>query len=272
MPLILQYQSPASLPVDLSGITPDRIGALSISEIERLTVARANRTLALGELFSITGNASDGCLELDGDFTHVHSIGSGMKSGVIRVHGDAGPHLGSRMSGGTIEVLGRAGDWVGAEMSGGLIDVKGSAGNRPGSAYPGSKRGMTDGTILVGGDAGHEVGSRMRRGMIAIAGSCRSSAGFGMIAGSVLVFGECGHLAGAGMRRGTLGLFGARQTELLPTFRYAGQFRPVFFALLFRELTRLGVRIDHGLLDKPLRLHRGDLVTDGKGEIWMTGP
>ena len=90
-----------------------------------------------------------------------------------------------------------------------------------------------------------------------------------MIAGSILVFGSCGIRPGAGMRRGTIGLFGTEPTKLLPTFRPAGRFRPLFLRLLFRELARLGFPVDQGLLATELLLSHGDLVALGKGEVWM---
>ena len=73
-----------------------------------------------------------------------------------------------------------------------------------------------------------------------------------MIAGSIFVFGSCGIRTGAGMKRGTIGLFGPNSIKLLPTFRQAGRFRPLFLRLLFRELARLGFPVDPGLLDTEL--------------------
>ena len=173
------------------------------------------------------------------------------------------------MRGGRIKVDGNAGDYAGSEMHGGLIHIAGNAGNQIGAAYPGSKKGMTDGTILIGGDAGSEVGASMRRGTLVVGGSCADAVGFNMIAGSILVFGSCGARPGAGMRRGTIGLFGAEPTRLLPTFRAAGRFRPLFLRLVFRELVKLGFPVDLGLLEAELLLSHGDLVALGKGEVWM---
>jgi formylmethanofuran dehydrogenase subunit C len=269
MALVLEYRRPTPVPVELDGITPDRLASHTVAEIERMPVHCGNRSVPLVELFSITGDLSDGRIDLEGDLSRVHMIGSEMKRGVIHVHGDAGFRVGNGMSGGEIHVHGNAGDWAGCEMSGGLINIKGTAGNGVGSAYPGSRQGMTDGTILIGGDAGDEVGSKMRRGMIAVRGSCGASAGFGMIAGSILVFGSCGTRPGAGMRRGTIGMFGVDSPELLPTFAHTGRFRPVFMRLIFGELIRLGFGIDRALLDQALELYRGDRVVYGKGEIWM---
>ena len=64
--------------------------------------------------------------------------------------------------------------------------------------------------------------------------------------------------------------FSARhRLTLLPTFRAAGRFRPLFLRLLFRELQNSGFAADRGLLASELSLSHGDLVALGKGEIWM---
>ena len=269
MALLLDYQPRTSIPVELDGVTPDRLATQTVTEIERIAVPYGNRSVPLASLFSVTGDPSDGRIELTGDLSHVHRMGTGMNHGAMHIRGDAGRQVGGGMSGGEIHVDGHAGDWVGAEMSGGLIHVRGSAGHAVGSAYPGSRMGMTDGTILIDGDAGDDLGSKMRRGTIAVRGSCGASLGFGMIAGTILAFGRCEARAGAGMRRGTIGCFGLDLPELNPAFVPAGRFQPVFFRLIFAELARLGFSIDPTLLDHALTLYRGDLVVRGKGEIWM---
>lgn len=269
MALTLRYQATSSVPVEIEGIVPDRLRERSLAEIERLPIHVGNRKIALAELFGVSGNASDERIDLDGDLAGVHQIGYAMKSGEVHVHGNAGRHVGGEMCGGRIRVDGDASDFAGCEMHGGLIEVAGNAGHWTGAAYPGSKKGMTDGTILIGGNAGCEAGALMRRGTLAVRGSCGDGVGFNMIAGSILVFGECGVRPGAGMRRGTIGLFGTGPAKLLPTFRIAGRFRPLFLQLLFRELTRLGFPINQGFLASDLWLAHGDLVALGKGEVWM---
>jgi formylmethanofuran dehydrogenase subunit C len=154
-------------------------------------------------------------------------------------------------------------------MKGGLIDVAGAAGDRIGSAYPGSRRGMTEGTILVHGRAGDYVGASMRRGLVAVRGCCGNAVGFGMIAGTILILGACGEIVGAEMRRGTIGVFGQDPTRLLPTFRRAGRFRPLFLRLVARELERLGFPLTRGMSEAELILYHGDLLSLGKGEIWL---
>jgi formylmethanofuran dehydrogenase subunit C len=269
MSLSLRYHAQTSVPVEIEGIIPDRLRNLSPGEIERLEIFHGNRKLPLAELFAVSGEAADGRVDFEGNLAGVHYIGYGMSKGEIHVHGNAGRHLGGEMTGGRIVVEGSAGDWVGGEMKGGTIEVAGNAGHLIGAAYRGSKRGMTDGTIMIGGDVGSEIGATMRRGILAVGGSCGDAAGFNMIAGTILVFGTCGIRAGAGMRRGTIGLFGADPPTMLPTFRQAGCFRPLFLRLLFRELAGLGFRPADFALDADLLLYHGDLVALGKGEVWM---
>jgi formylmethanofuran dehydrogenase subunit C len=271
MPLILRYTETTSVPVEVEGITPDRVRGKSVAEIERLEIFHGNRKVPLAELFAVSGDPADDRMDFEGDLAGVHFIGYGMTGGEVHIHGNAGRHLGGQMSGGTIRVEGNASDWVGAEMRGGLIQVSGRAGHLVGAAYRGSKRGMTDGTILIGGDVGEEVGVAMRRGLLAVRGSCGDAAGFNMIAGSILVFGTCGARVGAGMRRGTIGVLGPEPPRLLPTFRRAGAFRPLFLRLIFGELARLGFAVDEGLIHNDLSLYHGDLNALGKGEVWMRG-
>jgi formylmethanofuran dehydrogenase subunit C len=269
MSLLLTYHARTSVPVEIEGVVPDRLRDKSLAEIERIEVFHGNVKLPLAELFAIKGDPAQERIDFEGDLSGVHYIGYGMSSGAIHVHGNAGRHVGGEMTGGTIEIDGSAGDWVGGELHGGLIRVRGSAGHLVGAAYRGSKNGMTGGTILIGGDAGNEVGTAMRRGTLVIAGSCGDAAGFSMIAGTILVFGSCGIRIGAGMKRGTIGLLGGGPTTLLPTFRRAGRFRPLFLRLLFNDLARLGFQAERGLLDTELVLYRGDLVALGMGEVWM---
>jgi formylmethanofuran dehydrogenase subunit C len=271
MSLILTYHAQTTVPIEIEGVTPDRLRDKALPEIERLEVFHGNRKVPLGELFRASGDPSDGRIDFEGDLRGVHYIGYGMTEGEVHVHGNAGRHVGGEMNGGTIRVEGDAGDWVGGEMHGGLIHVRGSAGHLIGAAYRGSKRGMTEGTILIGGEVGNEIGAAMRRGMLVVGGSCGDAAGFSMIAGTILVFGSCGIRTGAGMRRGTIGLLGEESPKLLPTFRRAGRFQPLFLRLVFRELTHLGFSVDEGLLDGELSLYHGDLVGLGKGEVWMRG-
>ena len=106
MPLTLQYRSGTSLPVEVEGITPDRLRGRSLAEIERLEIHHGNRKVPLAELFTVTGDPADSRIVYEGDLGGVHYIGHGMTGGEIRVMGNAGRHLGAEMTGGTIFVEG----------------------------------------------------------------------------------------------------------------------------------------------------------------------
>ena len=140
MTLRLSRAAGSSIPVEVPGVTPDRLRDRSLAEIEQLEIFHGNSKAPLAELFRVSGDLSDGRIEFDGDLGGVHHIGHAMGAGEIRVQGDAGRHLGAEMTGGVIRVEGNAGDWVGAEMKGGFIHIAGSAGDHAGSVYPGTGR------------------------------------------------------------------------------------------------------------------------------------
>jgi formylmethanofuran dehydrogenase subunit C len=265
--LTLSYQANTSIPVEIEGFTPDYARDKPVAELERWQLFHGNQKLPMAEFFKLSGDSSDGRLELTGNLAGVHWIGAHMSAGEIRVEGNAGRHVGSEMAGGEIHVSGDAGDWVGGEMHGGLIHVRGRAGHLIGSAYRGSRRGMTGGTILIGGDVGNEIGHTMRRGLLAVGGNCGDFPGINMIAGTVLVFGECGIRPAAGMRRGTLGLLGSGQPPVLPTFRRGAVVEPLFMQLLLRELRRLEFQVPDELMQGAYQMFHGDFVAGGRGEI-----
>jgi formylmethanofuran dehydrogenase subunit C len=272
--LRLTWKGATSAPVEADVLSPDRLEGLSAAEVLRLPVLHGNRREALGEFADAEGICDDGRIVLSGDWKRVKWIGARMTQGEILIEGDAGMHLGAEMRGGRIRVRGSAEDWAGAEMRGGLIQIDGNAGHLVGAAYRGSSRGMRGGTIIVVGNAGHEVGSTMRRGLIVILGSVGDFCGAAMIAGTILSASAVGERPGAGMKRGSLILvgpaLGAERPALLPTFRYAGSYRPVFLRLLASHLS---------LLDLPGRFleplfgcfgrYSGDLVEKGLGEIFL---
>jgi len=267
MTLEIVYRGTTTVPVEVEGITPDAVAGQSAADVARLAIFHGNEKVPLGELFAVSGDASDGRLHWSGSLAGVHWIGAKMTAGTVVVEGDAGRHVGSEMAGGEIRVEGSAGDWVGGEMQGGLIRIAGRAGHLVGAAYRGSARGMTGGTILIGGDAGNEIGHTMRRGLIAVGGQAGDLAGFNMLAGTILLFGTSGIRHGAGMRRGTLGLFGDAAAELLSTFRRACRCRPDILALLFRYLRRQDFPVPTALATAEFDLYHGDMLEGGRGEI-----
>jgi formylmethanofuran dehydrogenase subunit C len=264
--LRLARTSASPVPLELDGITPDRLLKLSAVEVARSPVAHGNRLEPLGDHFTVTGDPADGRLHLSGDTTTVKRIGEGMAAGSLFVEGPVGMHAGARMAGGELTLDSSAGDWLGVEMRGGRIAVRGDAGDQCGAAYRGSRRGVTGGVIHVRGNVGAECGLLLRRGLILVGGGCGPFAGASMIAGT-LVAGRLTRGAGAGMKRGTL--LAAAVEELAPGFRFACEYRPAFLSLLLSELARHGY--DPGpWAGRPVRLFRGDILTGGRGEL-LTG-
>jgi formylmethanofuran dehydrogenase subunit C len=264
--LLLKFKSSTTIPVEAECITPDQLAGKSPAEIAALPVQHGNAAVPLGEFFTAHGDANDRDILIDGDCSRVKWLGAGMAGGRITVQGNAGMHLGAEMTGGEIVVHGNAGDWVGAEMRGGRIHVHGDAGHLTGAAYRGSRLGMRGGVILVDGRAGNEIGATMRRGLIAVGGDTGDFPGVGLIAGSIFLFGQPGIRLGAGMKRGTIACFGGRP-QLLPTFRFDCDYRPVFMRLYLRQLRQWGfapaARAEGGVY----RRYSGDLVALGKGEV-----
>lgn len=269
MSLHLQYRGGTQVPVEVEGLLPEKLRGMPPADIERLPIQHGNRQVPAGEFFRVRGQADDLRVVFEGDLSGVHWIGARMTEGEIRVEGQAGRHLGSEMRGGSIQVQGDAGDWIGAEMHKGLIEVRGSAGHQVGAAYRGSPRGMTGGMILVHGSAGNEIGLSLRRGQIAIGGDAGDFVGVNLIAGTILVFGQAGIRHGAEMRRGTIVLFGKPSPPMLPTFRAGCVGRPIFLRLMLLSLARRGFPVAESHLDEPLRQWHGDLLTVGRGEIFV---
>ena len=264
--LHLRYRGTTTIPVEAECLTPDQLADKSAAEVASLPVQHGNRQEPLGEFFSAEGSAADGEVLIEGDCSRVKWIGAGMTRGHLTVRGPVGMHLGSEMVGGQIDVYGNAGDWVGGEMRGGRIHVRGDAGHLVGAAYRGSRRGMRGGVILVEGRAGNEIGSTMRRGLIAVGGDTGDFTGVSLIAGSVFVFGQTGVRVGAGMKRGTIALWGG-PPALLPTFRFACDYRPIFLALYLRQLQQWGFPLADEWWRGSWRRYSGDLVALGKGEV-----
>jgi formylmethanofuran dehydrogenase subunit C len=274
MPLVLTPATdPAAggpLSISLAGITPDRLGGLSLDAISRLPVTADERPAELGGLFSISGDAADGVLECRGDFSRVHFVGAGMAAGTIRVTGSVGRHAAEGMTGGRLEVAGDAGDWLAAEMGGGDVVIDGSAGDNVAGALPGSDHGLRGGVVVVQGDVGSLAGQRMRRGIVAVGGSCGAAAAFELRAGTVLVTGRVGPHPGLGMRRGSLVAL-TDQPAIPATFHRGRAWMPAFLGLQLAVLRRAGFR-PAPLPPARFRQWHGDLLAGGWGEIFAPEP
>jgi len=271
MPLVCELTQPSSIPLEVDTIRLEAVRGQSADQVQATLIQRGNEQLPLADFFDVSGSAADDNEMIwRGDCSKVKLIGTHLTSGRIRVEGNAGMHLGAEMTGGEIDVSGDADDWVGAEMHGGRIHVRGNAGHLVGAVYRGGRRGMTGGEILIDGDAGNEIGHTMRRGMIAIGGRSGDAPGFNMIAGSLLLFGDAGIRPGAGMRRGTIVYTKpAAAPDMLPTFKFACEYQPVFLRFMFLQLKAFGFPVPDDCLDAIYHRHCGDFLEEGKGEILL---
>jgi len=263
--LRLTLRDPPRVPVEAPCITPNYLCRLAPAEIARQPVQWGNQRAAVGDVFDVTGDASDAAIEIAGDCSRVKWLGARMTAGKLTIRGPAGMHAGSGLRGGELTIDGDADDWLGAEMRGGLIRVRGRAGDHAGGAYPGSQAGMRGGVLLIDGAAGAGAGAVMRRGLIACGGAGDFAAA-SMVAGSLFIFGSVGRYAGAEMKRGTIAALG-RSPELLPSFQPSCIYQPVFLHLYLRRLLELNFDAVSTFPVRPLRRYCGDLVSCGLGEI-----
>ena len=260
--LTLRTQPPARLAADT--LVPERLEGLAGSRVPALMVRCGRETLAVGDLFDVSGEPGRH-IALAGDLHRLDGIGAGMSRGRVLVEGPCGDHLGARMSGGEIDVRGDVGAWAGGEMSGGLLRIWGDAGARLGGSYPGVRAGMTGGEIIVSGDAGEEAGAGMRRGLVVVAGRTGSGAGLRMLAGTVIALSGIGAEAGLGNRRGSL--VSGTPVELLPGYAFATRYRPPALQLQLRRARDLWLRIEEALLNGAWARWSGDGTELGRGEI-----
>lgn len=235
-------------PVDLAGITPDRLAGVEGGAIGALRLANGER---LDSVFEIA-EGDPRRLVIHAAGTSLLNVGAGMRGGTLTIDGDAGHFAGQAMRGGTLIVNGNAGNFVGAPL-------------------PGDRQGMRGGIIAIFGNAGDRVGERMRRGLILVGGNAGPWAAANMLAGTVVVAGECGPNPGLGLRRGSLILLRA-PPGLPATFNDGGVHDFLFLALLDRHLRGLGAPIDRfPPLEPRMRRYSGDLACGGAGEILVPG-
>jgi formylmethanofuran dehydrogenase subunit C len=258
-------------PLDVDGITPDRLATLSAHEIAALPVWAGGRAAAVGDFFSIGGERS-ATVRVVGDLSRVNGLGAGMAAGELIVDGSAGRRVGAAMRGGVLTVNGDVGDDAGVALAGGLLRVNGNAGDRLGAAEAGASKGMTGGEIIVTGSAGERVAARARRGLVVVAGDVGAHAAHAIIAGTLVVVGRVGAAAGRGSKRGTI--VTTRPMEVPPTYTYACTFEPPHVRLTMTYLRRRhALAIDDRAIGGRYRRYCGDAGDPGKGEILVwTGP
>lgn len=270
MALVLNQQVETTIPIEVAGITPDRLAGKSVSDIEKLQIWHGRMKLDLAELFQVSGSVDDSnSILFEGNVCPVNSIGAGMKSGTIRIESDAGSRMGCQMSGGEIICEGSVSDCLGVEMAGGTIRVSGNAGDLVGGHLPGSKIGINRGSILIKGNAGKGTGQGMRRGTIVIGGNAGELLGWNMRAGTIVVFGQCGLNVGAEMTRGTIVLAGGYELNLLPTFTRGGTFPVPVMSLMANWLRDQQFSFEDQTLTSPLKMYHGDRLKGGRGEVFV---
>lgn len=257
-------QAPA-LRVDLRGVTPGALAALSATEVEALPVMHGPALVPLAEFFRVEAR-SDETLVLAGDLARFDRVGWAMDGGQLVADGNVGDHAGGAMRGGRLRVHGSARDLLACEMAGGEITVDGSIGDFAASTLPGSMDGMKGGTVVVRGHAGQRLGDRMRRGTLVVHGNVGDFAASRLVAGTLAFGGTVGAHAGWGLRRGTL-VFAGQAPKPPATWVPAVGEAPVFWQLLARDLALHGGAFA-GLPSRRPRRHLGDLAFDGKGE-WI---
>lgn len=270
MALTLNQQVENKIPIEANGILPELLLGKTTDQIKSLPVPCGNELIALGELFSVSGEIDQTkTIIFDGSLRNLNGIGMGMASGVIKICGDAGNRIGVAMCGGEIRSTADVGDHLGSEMTGGVIVVEGDAGDSAGSVLPGSKVGVNRGTILVRGSVGKGAGESMRRGLLVVGGNAGDLLGWSMRAGSLVVFGTAGAHVGAEMKRGTIVLGGGFAQSLSSSFRQGGSFRMPAISLIANWLKQSHPDFDVNIsrLDTNFNLFHGDFLHGGRGEI-----
>ena len=270
---VLTLKTAPSLRIDLRGVTPAAVAALTAADVERLPVGYGNALLPLAEWFSVSRRetvAGDDELRIEGDASRVDRIGWQMAAGRIVVDGSAGDYAGAGMTGGELHVNGNAGALAACEMAGGTLTVAGNVGDFAAAPLPGSMDGMRGGTLVVRGRAGVRFGDRMRRGSAIVFGDVGHFLASRLVAGTIAIGGRAGAHVGYGMRRGSVVFAGGSSAvPAAETFVAAVADADVFWQLLARDLQRHGGPFA-GLASMRIERHLGDSAVGGKGELIFT--
>jgi formylmethanofuran dehydrogenase subunit C len=265
----LTLKQPPALRVDLRGVTPGTLAALSAAQIEQLPVGYGNHNQALGEWFQVSATTNEHTLHFVGDLARFDRVGWQMDQGRIVVDGSVGHYAGGCMRGGELRVNGHAALQAACEMTGGSLSITGNVGDFAASTLPGSMDGMRGGTFIVKGHAGARFADRMRRGTAVVCGNAGDFLASRLVAGTVVLGGSCGAHAAYGMRRGTV-VFAGAAPALGSSFVPAQANADVMWQLLARDLAQQ--LAGHGEMFAGLHKRRitralGDLSVAGKGEL-----
>lgn len=252
--------------VSLAGITPAFCNGKTESDLANHAIMIGCRRINLGDLFSISGSASDR-LVLEGLTDSFDDVGEGLDTGTIIVDGTVGGYAGRKMTGGTLSISGDAGPFLASRMSGGKVMVSGSAGDYVGGIKAGEKFGMTGGIVVVEGTVGDRAGDRMRRGTIITRSTFGAHAASRMMGGTLWTEAGFGPEPGPLLRRGTL--IGPNAKSLLPTYIDGGHHDLGVLRILSRHMkAELGDKAPKPLPEK-IRKFSGDMATIGKGELLL---
>ena len=262
--ITLTLRAPLERTLDADAIAADRFAALSAQEISALQLWDGRKAVALGDMFSVSGERSQ-IVVLEGDLAKLRGVGSAMSAGTLEITGNIGNAVGARMQGGTIAVQGSAGDDAGSAMSGGSLVIAGDAGDRVGGATAG---------CIKGDDRRPHHCARQR-----------GARGRGPHASrhSLLRIGRCGrgarddrrqhHRRGRDRRRRGLRQQArvdrrarrrARATDVRVRLHLSSA-SPLAHAPLASQALRLAV--DDAHVHGPIKRYSGDLAEIGKGEI-----
>ncbi len=143
-PLVLRLRAAPEQRLDMSCLTPQRLGGKSLREIDGVELQTTRRAVRVGDLF----HASDGSAEhivIAGGSERFDRVGEGMSAGSITVDGDVGIRAGRRMAGGRLTINGNAGHWTASGMAAGFIEIAGGVGDRLGGPLAGEVHGMSGG-------------------------------------------------------------------------------------------------------------------------------
>lgn len=244
-------------------ITPDNFAGKTLQQIAELKVWEGNTTHNLGKFFDISGsisaNAADQVIVINGDCPRVKYIGSRMTAGAILCKGNVDMYCGAWMKGGKILVKGNTDAFAGIQMEGGDLVIEGNAGNYLGAAYRGDWRGMKGGNILVKGNAGCDIGEYMIGGVITVMGNVNINAGIhaGRAVGAkepggkIVIYGNSPGRVGAQMTRGNIYVLG--QIECM---------MPGFALKSTDEVEFDGKKT-------PFKIYTGDRAEAGKGTLYV---
>src|SRR5215470_6330794 len=142
--ITVSLRAPLTDPLQVEGLTADRVAGLSECEIAALPASLGARQARLGDFFDVKGERSDR-LRVVGALKHVRGVAAGMAGGELVIDGDGGQGVAQGMTGGLVVVCGDVGGDAARAMIAGTLVVFGRTGAGPGRS---SKRGSI---VALGG-------------------------------------------------------------------------------------------------------------------------